>query len=99
MDWKKISNNEVLSGDGFYISYNPNTAIGHADVTKLMNFFGEDVRDGEETALYHKPSDTWKILEGDFRKEYEEAFIGGYKACKEVYERNKKDHRSNWSTD
>ena len=93
----------VLKGDGFFISYNPNTTTGHIGFTELANTLGGDVKDGEETALCVAGSsgllsNTWHILEGDFRKEYEAAYPS-LKKCLAVYKKHKKKHRSNWSTD
>jgi len=92
--------NYLLSDKEFYISYNPNTTEDHMSgmFTDLGNTIGMNVKDGEETALYHEKNDKWMILEGDFRKEYEKAFPS-YRECKKVYTKNKKEHRSNWSTE
>lgn len=80
--------NMLLDGDGFFISYNPNTG------SLLPMFRGEG--DGAETALCKDGA--FLILNGDFRKEYEEAFPRGYEACLAVYEANRSAARSSWSS-
>jgi hypothetical protein len=102
LGWRKNASNLVLEGNGFYISYNPNTFNGHGNVTNIANTLGsligaEKHTDGEETALYG--NNTWYILTGDFRKDYEEAFERGFLACLDVYEKHKAAHRNAWSTD
>ena len=90
----KCSNagNYVLDGDGFFISYQPNPCpMG-------VTFFASD-NYSDETALV-VPSDSknkWRILNGDFRKEYENAIRNGLKACIEVYEANI-SQKSSWSS-
>lgn len=86
--WKKpapYAENEILSGKGFYISFNPGPSI---------NFTGSSV---PETALKGE-NGPWLILSGDFRKDYEKAAPKGYEACVKVYEKNKQ-HRNGHSTD
>lgn len=104
--WKKIEgkNNEVLSTSWGWVSYNKDTSVGHGgdnalglDTTKLLNMIGENVKDGEETALYIRSENIWYILEGDFRKEYEEAFPSRVK-CMAVFNKHKVKHYSNYST-
>ena len=101
-NWKKVvgGNNYILSEGTFYISYNPNTANDMMSrfFTQLANSSGRNVQDGEETALTDTIKDKWFILEGDFRKEYEEAFPKGLEACMEVYKKNIAK-RSEWSND
>lgn len=82
-NWVMTPNgNWILQGRGFYISYNKSPFLGS----------------GEETALLIEEDGVWRILDGDFREEYEKEFWKGAKACLKVYERNIKD-RSEWSTD
>lgn len=100
--WHKNLKNLVLKGQGFYISYNPNTFNGHGELTDIANRLAslvgaEEVTDGEETALFG--NNTWYILTGDFRKEYEEVFDRGFLACLDVYNSHKNTNRNNWSTD
>lgn len=94
----EMGRNEVLDGGDFFISFNPQTGVGHGFLTDIANSItGLGFKDGTETALKHNDGD-WMILEGDFRKEYLDAFPNGYEACVEVYKKNI-DKRSNWSTD
>lgn len=101
--WEKVRNNEILERGNFFISYNPSTGgqDGSSIFTELGNALGGNLKDGEETALVlrnYGADKTFLILEGDFRKEYEEVIAGGYEACLDVYKRNI-DKRSNWSTE
>ncbi len=90
--------NVVLEADWGRVSYNSNTAqsVLCPEITELVKGFGKDVEDGEETALYCNGD--FKILTGDFRKEYEEAFPD-LEECLKVYDKYKDQHRNNWSTD
>lgn len=87
--------NEILKGKDFYISYNPRTA--NSAIGNLCGLIAGIPNGLEETALYG-PDKVWRILNGDFRVEYLEAFPKGYAACLKVYEKNIQ-HRSGWSTD
>lgn len=63
----KHGGNYVLDGDGFFISYNPNPGAG-------ISSFAAD-NGGDETALCAGKKDSdieYRILNGDFRAEYEE---------------------------
>ena len=101
MPWIKSLNNLVLQGEGFYISYLDNT---HDD--SFLDVFEElgdlvGIKTGQtETALV-VPNSTpkFRILNGDFRKEYESLVPKGLGACVEFYEQNKAAHRSDWGTD
>ncbi len=97
--WKATgSGNVVMQRDGWFVSYNPNTAAGHMAglLTDLGNLLGGNLSDGEETALKNENGD-WKVLTGDFRKEYEDC--RDYAAAVEVYEKYRGEHRNNYSTD
>ena len=98
LTWKKSSNNETLGGDDFYISYNQDTGVGplSATMTAAGNIFGAEFKNGPETALCYEGK--FAIMEGDFRKEYEEAFPQGLEACKAVFKKHEAEHRSNWTT-
>jgi len=96
IQWENGSNNLILKGEDFYISYNPQTGIDHTFFTDLGNMMGGDLKDGEETALCY--DGRFDILEGDFREEYEEAFPGGLEACKRVFKKHEESNRSNWTT-
>lgn len=87
--------NEILKGKDFYLSYNPQTGTNSLLADFASALTGNE-NGKEETALYSHG--VWYILNGDFRKEYEEAFDGGFDACAAVYKRNIA-HRSGWSTD
>lgn len=101
--WTPLRNNFVLSGDGFYISYNPSTGsdpLG-SSLTELGNILAsmageEPLEDGEETALCY--DGRFDILKGDFRAEYEKAFPKGLAECKKVFKKHEKTARSNWTT-
>lgn len=93
--------NEILHGEGFYISYNPRTGVGNplSEVLSGLTGFPHGLA---ETALCVNPDDStnrkWYILEGDFRKEYAAVAHEGLEACMKVYQKNIL-HRSEWSTD
>lgn len=95
--------NELLRGDGFYISFRAEPST--EGVAGLMNGLGPilGVKDrdagGAETALYTHDDDTWRILNGDWRAEYGAAFPDGLLAAVAVYDANREDYRSDWSTD
>lgn len=90
--------NELLrSSDKFYISYNPATCAGNPIALLIGAIVGAE-NGREETALRDDVAEVWYILNGDFRKEYEEAAPHGFNACLEVYKKNIQ-HRSEWSTD
>ena len=87
--WVKLRYNMVLSGDGFYVSYNPGEGPLAPD-------------DGKpETALVIKNvrGPTFLILNGDFRKEFENLIDQGCDACRMFYEIKKVKDRSSWSED
>lgn len=91
-----------ITGDGFYVSFNPDTRGG---------MFG-DADGGTETALVlldqpcGKDGHLWTgsrffILKGDFRDEYRELVAGGADtwALKAFYDDKKKLYGSRWSSD
>ena len=95
MVWKNIGSltgNQVLTGDGFYISYA--TGAGLA----VMGIFGGD-DNSDETALV-VPDDAggndFFILNGDYRADYEKLAAEGLDACKAFYEVHK-NSKSSWS--
>ncbi len=82
----KVGNNEVISFDDFYISYNPKASInkeelkqqaienGALHIVELLDILPDGFLDGdrgEETALIKNLE--FYILNGDYRKEYLEA--------------------------
>lgn len=102
LKWKKVkgNTNEILSGKGFYLSYNPMASdFGLAELLDLLDPGAHHDRGGEETALFNKVTRVWYILNGDFKEEYTKAFPNGFKACLEVYNKHKPTNRSTWSTD
>lgn len=96
MRWTKTkSGNEVLDeGEYLFISYRSNTREPFEIFSPLLaNILQGDSQ--EETVMYFM--DKWYILNGDFRKEYEEVFPDPV-ACFKVFERHK-DKISTWSSD
>ena len=91
--WKHLSGNSVLEGDkDFYISYNllllP--AVGFSSFASDNN--------SEETALVNSKSKIqFRILNGDFRKDYEKIIDKGWKSCLSFYNSKKKLHNSSWT--
>ena len=111
LEWEVVSNsftglkenNYILKGNGFYVSYNPDTGrskIG-AMFDDVLNMFrailGEPLGGGEETALVK--DDKFYILNGDFRKEYEKLISKGFDACYKFYLKKKKKYGSSFSTE
>lgn len=98
MNWEPKINyfgkqsNFILRGDGFKISYNPDTQSS----TIIDCFSGDKNADGsyQETALLYKGN--FYILNGDFRKEYEELVPKGYQACYDFF-LSKSEFKSSWS--
>lgn len=85
--WGMQSDNEVLGGDGFFVSYNANTG------SKISCFAGDG--EGDETALVK--GDKFYILNGDFRKEYSELVEKDYGKCKKFFDSKKAKYQSSWS--
>jgi hypothetical protein len=82
-----ITANKVLKQDGadWYISYADDPFMG----------------DGSETALkWEHPEEgtKWYILNGDWTKQYEEAFPD-LEACKKIFLDNKEKHLCSWSVE
>jgi len=91
MDNIKFKKNEhgtnyLLQGRNFYISYQPNAFNG-------IGMFRAD-NNSAETALCKDGK--FFILNGDFRKQYEELFPKGYRALKKFYNDNI-NLKSSWS--
>jgi len=95
MKWEKVKNkNNFISDKKEYCcSYNPKTDLKY--ITSFANFLSKNkkFKDGEETALYSKKTNEWRILEGDFRKDYEKC--KSLEECIIFYENN--PAKSNWS--
>lgn len=83
-----LSNNEVLKGDGFYVSFTSTGALS------FMSFFASD-GNGPETALCK--GGKFYILNGDWRKKYEALVPHGFKACKQLFDDNQ-HAKSSWSS-
>lgn len=92
MVWEKMELNEVLQGDGFYISYNHKPG-------GLVSMFAAD-NDSDETALVsdNDPEHHYRILNGDFREAYELIIDLGFDACLDLFEKFKDKRGSSWST-
>lgn len=82
------ADNYVLEGDGFFISYNSCPWAG-------VSIFESDTG-GAETALVIE--NKYKILNGDFRKEYEKLAPKGLDACLKFYDEKKGEFGSSWSS-
>jgi len=99
---KESHTNMILQQTGFYISYNPSIEKMIADeiITSITTIPPREGKD--ETAIVVPsagkiPYDFF-ILNGDFRKEYEE--IGDdLKECIKFYLKNKEQYGSKFSTD
>lgn len=93
LEFQPNGNNEIARlSDTAYISFNPNT-------NRLAG-------NGKETALVLMSEDPsfrnrqYYILEGDWRKEYAEAFeAGGLQACNELFNKLEPEHGSEWTSD
>jgi len=93
--WERASDNYWLNiDDNHYPSY-----LNRKDYTYERSFFDIDKSSQDETALIQRSPWLCLILNGDFRKEYEEVCDKGYDACLEVYNKHKDTHRSSWSED
>ncbi len=97
-EWKKVNNNEVISFDWGYLSYNPQTTKSPltdlANIISTLGDLGKTFIDGEETAIFSREKNDFYILEGDFRKELEACET--LEECLVIYNNNK-DKQSNWS--
>ena len=95
------SRNYVLDGDGFFISYNPNpgVAIFSKSLSGMeISFFTGD-NNSDETALVKEDSDIkYRVLNGDFRAEYEKLVSQGFEVCLAFYNKMKSEHNSSWTS-
>lgn len=71
--------NTILKGEGFFISYDPNSY--GAEATALVKM-GKSM---DDTYYY--------ILNGDFREEYEKLIDKGFEVCKQFFDEHK-EHKS-----
>lgn len=87
--WEQRTFNQVLYGNGFFISYNPDTtAMG-------VDSWTGDGDTPDETALVNGAG--YKILNGDFRAAYEKLVPQGYDACLKFYNQQAAHADSKWS--
>lgn len=78
-EWKQTGfGNQILEGDGFTVSYNPDCSAGLAGIFDALLGINQD----EETALV--VGDKFLILDGDHRAEYER--LEDLKSCVEYFE-------------
>jgi len=80
--------NEILDLGSFYISYNKNLHPGCA-------FFQGDTN-GEETALVR--NSMYRILNGDYREQYEKIAPFGFHVCLKFYNKKRRHFGSSWTT-
>ena len=101
-NWTKKRDNEVLDGEGFYISFLPEERpvdpISEicSGIARAVTGEAEYVESLTETALVK--DHIFYILNGDFRKEYEGIIDQGFDTCLALYNSQKEDHSSVWST-
>lgn len=81
--------NYVLEGDGFYISFNPDTS------SSAFGRIFESNNGSPETALCK--DDDFHILNGDYRSQYEKLIQKGWVACKKFYDKESVASGSDWS--
>lgn len=96
--WKETpGGNEILQhekGD-YFISYRGDTSAPLG-----ISFFAGDNHSDETALVLITPiGHQYMILNGDFRKQYEEVFDQGYNACKAIFDTHKAEHKSSWSDD
>ena len=80
--------NQILKCDNYYISFRGDTA-------ELGSFFAGDDNGLGETAICYDGK--FAILNGDFRKEYENLSKIGLEECLKFYESKKTELASQWS--
>lgn len=83
--------NKIVHGEGFMVSYNDFLNISGNTLGSAM---GSDNRSAETALCF---DNTYLILNGDFRKEYEAVIDEGLDACKKVYEAHSETNNSSWS--
>jgi hypothetical protein len=92
--WYDVDDTQRLAGNGFFISYNPDTSQLGVDKLTGIDYAGDEPR---ETALCNWAATL--ILNGDWRREYEERVDHGYDVCYQFYQEHKAEHQSTWSSD
>ena len=93
-DWQFLpglfgGGNSTLKGEDFYISFNGNPGEG-------LPLLGGDTDEGETALCY---GGKYFILNGDFRKDYEQLLAKGFDECFKFYEKNKVTAQSSWASD
>jgi hypothetical protein len=85
----------LLIGEGYRITYNPSTLYTF-NLKKIKDplFQFEEDEETEETALYINATDSYLILDGDFRNEYEVCTT--LKQCKAVFKKYAPRYRSKY---
>ena len=87
-EWEKVegspTSNEILQGEGFFVSYTPATLAGG---------FASD-RGGDETAIVSEGA--YFILNGDHRRAYSKLVSKGLAICMAYFEGHQ-DQVSSWS--
>ena len=92
--WYSVGNTQRLAGNGFFISYNPDTNQLGVDELTGIDYAGDEPR---ETALCNWAATL--ILNGDWRQLYEDRIDEGYDACYQFYLAKKPLYGSTWSSD
>lgn len=92
--WREAGDIQYLEGDGFYISYNPDTSQLGVDELTGISYVGNELR---ETALCRYAATL--ILNGDWRQQYEDRVDEGWDACYQFYRSKKPRYGSTWSSD
>ena len=100
--WQKTHKGNTLlknEKENFYISHN--SSLNYPiDCNCLGAIFGLESPD-EETALIKiidEEKEIYRILVGDFRKDYEKIIHKGYKACSDFFESKRNEFGGDWST-
>lgn len=87
-----ISPNEILDGKDFFISYNPDPC------GILPSMFHADAGSSETALVKSSDKQKYRILNGDFRKEYEKVIEKGFDACLALFNKLNKKYGSSWSS-
>lgn len=105
MNWIKIDNNEVIEGANFYISFAPGN-VRPEDPLSVMILGLAEMLTGDmstsaegETALcclaaFPGVTNAFFVLDGDYRKAYEELLPQGLDACLKFYFAQPRSSRS-----
>lgn len=76
----------------FTISFQSNQCLGG---------WGDAETDKSETAIidYRNKNTKYWILNGDYRRQYEELYMSGIEVCMEFFREMEGKHRSSWTTE